>query len=272
MSRLSGNALVKRWGVGWHRVSRVPRTILPYEERKGRRATFRTYRLRDVKAYEKQGLPGLPAARPPCAPGRDAKIRAMRLTKPRPSYVAIGKAFGVSGSMVGLILRQSGGDPAAAERRAEDVQREYRARLKKVEDARVRLAAELEHEQRQAKARAARKTRRQKATWERQLLRTHESALRCDRILEALRACAAREGTVPPNGPRFQSAVGYSVHAVRCAFGSLNSAFRAAGLLTRPSGPPRTAEAAIRSVKRMWRKRRKTHEAVPPSTSSSDDE
>jgi|SRR5581483_10459289 len=252
-NRLYGNALVKRWGVGWHRVSRIPQKELPYKERQGRRATYRYYDLADIKAYEAK-RPALLQPRPSRDPDRAAKIRTMRSATPRPSYATIGKAFGVSASLVSLILRESGGDPALPDRRKEEAQQRQHQERREIEAARVRLFAELEREKRTVRTRAARKTRRLKAAWGRKLAQLHEFALHCNAVLEALRTSAARDGAVPPNGPQFERKVGYTVRAVRHAFGSLNAAYRAAGLPTRPSGPRRSPEATLRALGRAARR------------------
>jgi len=252
-SQLYGNALVKRWGIGWHRVSRIPRTELPYEEEQGQRAMRRSYALADIKAYEST-RPALLETQLPRDPERNAKIRAMRLTTPRPSYAKIAKTFGVAPSLVYQILRDSGGDPAIETRRKEEAQFRLDQGRRQVEAARARLLAQLLREKRTVRTRAARKARRAKAVWERNLAHLHEFALHCNGILEALRACAAREGAVPPNGPEFEGKVGYTVRAVRHAFGSLNGAFQAAGLPTRPSGARRSPEATLRAIGRAARR------------------
>jgi hypothetical protein len=198
-------ALKGRWLVPSTTVYRIPFAQLPYRaglpgslEQK-----WRSYLVDDVEAYEARY--GKPSTQPRAQfdGDRERAIRAMRARTPTPTYDEIAAAFGISRSRVYQVVRRSGGDPAKAPQKAKQeairLQREFRKLV----------PASLE-----------------------------AHALRCNELIGALRACAAREGFVPPAMPheRFLRMVGHDVSTLSQPFGSLRKALEAAGLPIRQPG------------------------------------
>jgi hypothetical protein len=238
-------ALRKRWRLREVYVRRIPRTELPYEERRHGLVTLRYYRRADVDAYETKNGPISAVRRRPAQrdSDRDAAVRAMRASSARPTLAAIGNAFGIGKERVRQILVSTGGDPsrtAHAQRTRAAVARHWGRTL------------------------AARETHHMRAAMERKVGQMHTLAFQCDRIIEGLRTCVSRDGTVPTTSSRrFRASVGYTGRDLVRAFGSLNRAFRTAGVPMRSAAQARQSPAEPRRAERerRWGKALATREA-----------
>jgi len=208
---LTTAALMARWRMIRARLLAIPFGKLPYrvslpEQPAGEGRQTRSYLVADVEVYERAEAGREMRTVTPAAvrdKDREARIRAMRAQVPTPTYGAIGRAFGISPERVRQILFISGGDPSTKRRNAEhDAERVQQQSQRLVPDRLV------------------------------------EHALACDRVITALRACAARETYVPPVSPRdrFEQMVGCDAGTLQSLFGSVNKAFEAAGLPIRRVG------------------------------------
>lgn len=217
---LTTSDLQDRWRMRHSRLLDIPFDKLPYrlsppEYTNGKHKQTRSYLLADVEAYQRrsEAVGPMPTAMPAASRDqeRETRIREMRAQVPTPTLRSIGQAFGISLERVRQIIVRSGGDPATEHRHSDH-------EATRVERKFQRLVPE----------------------------RLMERALACDRVITALRACAARHTYVPPAAPpdRFEKIVGYNVTNLQSLFGSFNKALEAAGLPTRPVG-------------KKWLKRRK---------------